>query len=358
VIRREKAKTPARAARVMALGCAVLSVLLAACNSSGGAGAPAGPLPTSNAAATVAVPTSAPAAAPTKPAAPVVAASAAPSVAAASPVANPAASAVPSAAAVVCEPDKVATKYPGLANKTLRVGMDPSNPPIEYRDANDPNKIVGFDPDFLDAVTKCIGVAYEIHPGQFSGLIGELQAGRIDVEWSDLYYNTERAQVVNYVTYLTAGTGALVKKGNPKAIKSIDDLCGNQAAANLGTVEEVALRDQSAKCTAAGKAAIDLTTYPDTPATARAVQTGRSDVALFDLLAVDGFARDNPDTERAFAIISGIKVGVGVGKSNDELLRALRDAIGALQANGTQRTILQKNGMDPALQLPVEILTS
>jgi len=359
---------------------AALAVVLAGCNNSSGAGAPAAPLPSGSpaAGAPAAAPTSVPPAAPTlAPAAPTEApapttapaatvAAAPTTVPTSAPVATSAAAPTAAAtsgavggAASACEPDKVATKYPGLAGKTLVIGMDPTNPPIEYRDANDPNKIVGFDPDFLDATMKCIGVKYEIHPGVFGGLIGELQAGRIDVEWSDLYYNPERGKVVDYVTYLTAGTGALVKKGNPAGIKSMDDICGHKAAANLGTVEEAALRDQSTKCQAAGKGPIEVTTYPDTPSTARAVQNGRSDASLFDLVAVDTFVKDNPDTERGFSIISGIKVGVGVKKGgNPELLKALGDAIKTLQADGTEKQLLQKNGMDPALELPSETVTS
>jgi polar amino acid transport system substrate-binding protein len=236
--------------------------------------------------------------------------------------------------------------------------MDPTNPPVEYRDASNPNIIFGFDPDFLDAVTSCIGMKYEIRPGEFSGLIGELHAHRIDVDWSELYYTSDRAKVVDFVTYLRAGTGALVRKGNPKNITSMDDLCGVEAASELGTVEEDAVRDQSAKCTAAGRPAVRITTYSDTPAIARAVQTGRSDVALFTLLAVDDFVRDNPNTERAFSVITDIKVGVGVGKDDPVLTQAIFEAIQTLQANGTEREILQKHDIDPALQLPAEILNN
>jgi polar amino acid transport system substrate-binding protein len=251
-----------------------------------------------------------------------------------------------------CEPVTFATKHPSLAGKTQLVGLDPTNPPVAYRDATNPDTIRGFDPDFLGAVASCMGLKYEIHPSQFSGLIGELLADRIDVVWSDLYSTPDRAKVVDVVTYLTASAGALVNQGNPKSIKSMDDLRGVEAAADLGTVEDGALRDQSAKCTAAGKPAVQITTYSDSPAIARAVQTGRSDVALFTLLAVDGFARDNPHTERAFVIVSGIKVGVGVGKDNPELTQAIFEAIQILQADGTEREILQKNGMDPGSGTP------
>src|SRR5262249_13336810 len=52
-------------------------------------------------------------------------------------------------ALAACEPDKVATKYPGLAGKILKVGLDPTLPPVMYRDPKDPSKIVGQDPDMV-----------------------------------------------------------------------------------------------------------------------------------------------------------------------------------------------------------------
>ena len=65
-------------------------------------------------------------------------------------------------AQAACEPDKVATKYPGLAGKTIKVGLDPTLPPIMYRDPNNPSKIIGQDPDMVDAAMKCLGLKYEL----------------------------------------------------------------------------------------------------------------------------------------------------------------------------------------------------
>ena len=67
-----------------------------------------------------------------------------------------------SPAQAACEPEKVAAKYPGLAGKTLKVGLDPTLPPVMYRDPKDPSKIVGQDPDMIDAAMKCLGVKYEL----------------------------------------------------------------------------------------------------------------------------------------------------------------------------------------------------
>src|SRR5713226_7889572 len=141
-------------------------------------------------------------------------------------------------AQAACEPDKVAAKYPGLAGKTLKVGLDPTLPPIMYRDPSNPSKIVGLDPDMIDAAMKCLGLKYELVGLDFGTLIPTLQAGQIQLIWSNIYYTPARAQAADFVNYATTGTAGIVKKGNPKGIKTIDDVCGKRAAPILGTVED------------------------------------------------------------------------------------------------------------------------
>jgi polar amino acid transport system substrate-binding protein len=256
-----------------------------------------------------------------------------------------------------CEPDKVAAKYPGLAGKTIRVGLDPTLPPVMYRDPKDPSKIVGQDPDMVDAAMKCLGLKYELVGLDFGTLIPTVQAGQIRVIWSNIYYNPERAKVVDFVSYATTGTAGIVRKGNPKNVKSLADACGMRAAPILGTVEEKAFREQSEKCVAAGKPPIEVTPYPNAPATTRAIENDRADISMYDLVLVDQVVKQNPDKlERPFAFFTNIKIGVAVKNGDEEMLRAIKDAVEELQRNGTQKALLQKNGMDPNLAIPAEIL--
>jgi polar amino acid transport system substrate-binding protein len=259
-------------------------------------------------------------------------------------------------AQAACEPDKVGTKYPGLAGKTLKVGLDPTLPPIMYRDPNNPSKIIGQDPDMVEAAMKCLGLKYELVGLDFGTLIPTLQANQIQLVWSNIYYTPARAQAADFVNYATTGTAGIVKKGNPKGIKTIDDVCGKRAAPILGTVEDKGFQDASAKCVAAGKPAIEITPYPNAPATSRAIENDRADLSMYDVVLVDQVVRSNPDKfERAYYFRSNIKVGVAVKKGNEELVTAIKDAITELQANGTQKALMQKNGIDPTLAIPVEV---
>src|SRR5437667_6981384 len=104
-------------------------------------------------------------------------------------------------AQAACEPDKAAAKYPGLAGKTLKVGLDPTLPPVMYRDPKEPAKIVGQDPDMVDAAMKCLGLKYALVALDFGTLVPTLQADQIQLIWSNIYYTPERAKVADFVTY-------------------------------------------------------------------------------------------------------------------------------------------------------------
>ena len=263
------------------------------------------------------------------------------------------------AQAPACEPDKVASKYPSLAGKTIKIGADPTSPPYVTRDPKDFNQLIGFDADMARAVFDCAGVKYEFFLGGWSGLLPAVISGQIDVMWDNLYYTAERAKQVDYVVYMVAATGALTSAGNPKKLSGIEDSCGLNAAAGLGTVEEAALREQDTKCKAEGKPGVNIMTYPDIAAGARLVQSGRADLMLTDLALTDSLVKENPTLySRGYMIVSGFSVGAAIKKGNADLLKLLADGLKIMQATGKQKDIAAKYAIDPSLQIDAEVKTS
>lgn len=256
-----------------------------------------------------------------------------------------------------CEPEKLATKYPSLVGKTIKIATDGETPPYSMRDPKDFNNLVGLDNDMARAAFACIGVPVDFVVGAWSGLLPAVIAGQADVMWDTLYYTPERGEQADFVVYLRAATGGLVQKGNPKKIKSLDDVCGARATAGLGTTEEAVFRDLSKKCVAAGKPAIEIVSFPDIPAGARLVKNDRADLLMIDLGLVNSFiAADRDAYELAFTILTDYKVAVGISKNNKDLRQAVFDAIKILKANGTEKQLYAKYNFNYAQSLPAEIL--
>jgi polar amino acid transport system substrate-binding protein len=257
-----------------------------------------------------------------------------------------------------CEPDKVATKYPSLAGKTIRVGQDGESPPYSMRDPKDFNSLIGLDADMARATFACIGLPVTFKTGGWSGLLPAVIAGQADIMWDNLYYTPERAKAVDFVTYMMAATGGLVAKGDPKGIKSLEDVCGKRATAGLGTVEETAFRDLSKKCVAGGKPEVEIVTYPDIPGGTRLIANNRADVLMSDLGMVNSLAKNSPGQfQRGFTIMTNYKIAVGYTKGNKDLGQALLDALTALRADGTEQKLFDKYGVDYSISIPSEILT-
>jgi polar amino acid transport system substrate-binding protein len=240
----------------------------------------------------------------------------------------------------------------------IKIGQDGESPPYSFRDPKDFQHLIGLDADMARWTFACAGVPVEFFTGGWSGLLPAVVAGQADVMWDTLYYTPERAKQIDYVIYMTAATGGLVAKGNPKKIASLDDVCGMRATAGLGTVEETAFRNLSLKCTSAGKGAVDIVTYPDMPGGTRLIQTSRADILMSDLGMVNRLVGLNSAAfERGFMIVTDYKVGVGLTKGNKDLTQAILDGLLTMKADGIDKALFAKYEVDYSLARINEILT-
>ena len=261
-------------------------------------------------------------------------------------------------AAPACEPAKLATKYPSLVGKTIKIGADPQTPPYAMRDAKDFNKVTGSDVDLAAAVLDCAGIKHEMFLGGWSGLMPATASGQVDIFFDNLYYTPARAKELDFVLYMQAATGAMTQAGNPKKITAITDSCGSTYAVGLGTVEEVMARKQDAACKTESKPAMTIMTYPDMASGIRLLQSGRADIMMTDLALVDSLVAENPKAYvRAFKILSGMNIGAAVKKGNTDLLKAIDDGLQAVQADGQQKAIFAKYKIDADMQINATIKT-
>ena len=262
------------------------------------------------------------------------------------------------ARAADCDPSRTQAKYPALKGRTLKIGVDPQQPPYVMVDLKNPNNLVGIDVDFAKATFDCAGIKYEFVRGAWSGLLPALQGGQVDIMWDNLYYRPARAEVINFVMYMRAATGTLVPAANPKKLSKLEDLCGLTTTYPVSSTNEAISVKQSEACKAAGKAEITGMPYTDISAGLRLVSSERADALLMDLGVVDALVADNSDKyTRAFLTTVGLEIGVGVRKTDEELLNLILETVQSLQATGVQKTILQKYKIEASLEIPAAIKT-
>jgi ABC-type amino acid transport substrate-binding protein len=132
-------------------------------------------------------------------------------------------------------------EVPQLQDGVLRVGMEVAYAPMEFYDES--REAAGVDVEIARAIGEALGgVRVEIVNLSFEQLLPQLEAGEIDLAISSMTITDERAQHALFVPYFTAGSGIVVRAGNPLGIHGPADLCGHRIAVQRGTVQEQMLR--------------------------------------------------------------------------------------------------------------------
>ncbi|GGJ11312.1 ABC transporter substrate-binding protein [Streptomyces brasiliensis] len=250
----------------------------------------------------------------------------------------------------------LAAKLPADIRKAgvIKVGSDIAYPPVEYMEGG---KAVGIDPDVADALGKQLGVKFTFQNGKFDQLIVGLQAKRFNVIMSAMNDTKDRqggvdsdtgkkvGEGIDFVDYFTAGTSILVQKGNPKGIKTLDDLCGKVVALQRGTTSEGIAKEQNKKCKKDGKKAITLQTFDTDPEALLRLKQGASVADLNDFPVAAYNAKTSgggKDFEVVGDQIEAGPYGIGVSKENTQLRDALQAAMTEIIKNGEYQKILEK----------------
>jgi len=273
--------------------------------------------------------------------------SVAPSVAASpSAEASAAASPSPSAAALVV-PDRIKTAG------TLIVCSDVSYAPEEFY-AADGTTIQGSDIDIAKEIAKRWSVSLQVDNTPFDGIIAALKAKKCDMILSGMNSTDERKKEVDFVDYLKVGQGLLVPAGNPKNIKTLDDLSGKAVAVQLGTSNKETLDAKNTELKAAGKAGIDIVGLEKDTDAFQQLALGRVDAYSTDSPVV-AYYNSLPDNKGKFEIggtpIDPIAIGVAMRKDDPGMKDAVQAVIDAIYSDGTLKTILATWGMTDAVVL-------
>lgn len=208
-------------------------------------------------------------------------------------------------------------------------------------------KIIGFDPDLIQAIGKTLGIKVDIQPAEFDSLIAGIQSERYDVALAEMADTKARQGSVSFVDYLTVGLGLIVRKGNPANVQGINDLCGRTVAVLTGGYPaDVAVPALSTECKKSGKQAIHASTYSALTQTVLAVQSGRADCFYNSQSTVAYILRTTPDQfEQAGSSQTLARAGIAFGKDDPQLGKALQAALQALIKSGEYAAIAKRWGL-------------
>jgi polar amino acid transport system substrate-binding protein len=237
---------------------------------------------------------------------------------------------------------------------SLTVATDASYAPNEYFDT-DNTTIIGMDIDLGHAIGKLQGVDWNFVNAGFDSIIPGLASGKYDVGMSSFSDNAEREKVVDFVTYFQAGTSFYINKDAAPINGGLEALCGRKVAVEKGTTQLADLTAQTAKCTANGKPAIQISGFPDQNEANLAITSGRADIGMADSpVAAYIVDQSNGALKLSGTPYGVVPYGIAIPKDQKELTNATLAAVKKLIANGTYMQILKKWGVQAgAITTPV-----
>jgi polar amino acid transport system substrate-binding protein len=247
---------------------------------------------------------------------------------------------------------------PTLAADDIKAGSITNSPPmISY--ASDGTTLQGAIVDLAAAMSSQMGRTIVFESIPFKGLLPAMEAKRIDITFTLMNDTPEREKVIDFVDFFNLGTMLLIQKGNPQHVESLETICGKTVSTVQGSTQVALVDETNAKCSAAGKPAIDNLQYAQ-PSDARLqVQTGHVAAFLGNTPVMVYLAKTAGDGT-IFDVVRGheyqpVPLGIGVAKSNTALRDALQKSLDALIADGTYRKILEKHGVESGAVTSVTI---
>ena len=214
----------------------------------------------------------------------------------------------------------------------LIAGSDTSFPPFESMKGN---VAEGFDVDLGAAIAKELGLTLEFKSYKFDTLIPTLVAGgKFDVIMSGMTINDARKLEIDFSDpYINSNQSIAVQ--NSSAAKTAADLTGKKIGVQSGTTGQAWAKEHI-------KGA-QLVPFDDALAAFSALQAGKVDAVVNDLPVSAAIVKD---TTRGLKIIqevaTGEQYGIGVSKSNPDLLKAINDALAKIKASGEYDAIYKK----------------
>lgn len=223
----------------------------------------------------------------------------------------------------------------GSSGSVLKVGVDDSYPPMEYKD--DKNATVGFDVDLATEIGKKMGMKVELVSTAWDGIFQALNTDKFDTIISSVSITDERLQNFALTKPYVANAQVIVVKPSDNSIKEAKDLAGKKVGCQVNTTAN----DSANEFLKTTK--FDLKTYDQVIQPFADLKTGRLETVIVDEVVARYYVKQDPAN---FKVSSGKltnePIGICFKKSNTAMRDKVDKIIVELQKDGTLKKISEK----------------
>ncbi len=225
----------------------------------------------------------------------------------------------------------------------LKVGSTPTGIPFTFLDTRS-NTITGFMVELITEIGRRQGFGVDVQATPFAALIPSLTSSRIDMIAAAMLATPARREQIDFSDPVYAyGEGVAVREGEQRPWRSLADMRGVAAGAQIGTVYVEPLR-------AAG---LDVRTYDSVADIMRDVSLGRiaagfGDAPIVSYQIAQGTFRGVrllPDYRPS--LVGSIAIGTRKGDAN---MARVNTGLASMQADGAFAALITKWNLPPSVE--------
>ena len=246
-----------------------------------------------------------------------------------------------------CGGNKGKTVEDRKSPRKLVMATDAAWAPFEYiADSDTP---VGSDIDLAQALADELGVELEIINAAFDTLPQYLDNGKADIVVAAMTITEERKEQMAFSDPYTISAQYIIVKEEDDSVKTIEDLAGKKTAVHLGTTGDLLVSGEIEKEDGCLKGTgAEVVQYKNLTEGCLALQQGTVDAVMLDILPAQNFCAVNKGLkcfEAVYADGSSTKeeYGIGVKKTNTELVEAINEALKPMVESGAIEESIAKH---------------
>jgi len=148
---------------------------------------------------------------------------------------------------------------PTIEAGKLTMSINATLPPRQYIDAS--GELKGLHPELGDEIAKrlCLEPVYTNVP--FEVQIPGLASKRWDMINTGLYYNPDRAKIMQMVPYVVNALAIVVQEGNPQGVTSYEQLAGKPVGTEISGFADALIREINDEQVANGMESTDIQAF-------------------------------------------------------------------------------------------------
>ncbi len=207
------------------------------------------------------------------------------------------------------------------------IAVDNTYPPMEYMNPKDPSKLIGFDVDLGDALSKYLHKDIVWKPTQWDGILPGLLTNKYDIILSSMNDTTGRRQKIDFVDYMNFGQVIIVKSGSKDNIQTMTDLKGKTVGVQIATTSDDALKKMG------GVTVKEYNTFPEA---FQDLANNRLAAVVVDEVVGRYYLNLRPGSyQMAGQPFESEPVGIGIRKDETQLEKGIQGAIAQMKSDGT-----------------------